>query len=160
MVEDAIRSLRALFVSTIAILLVWTWSLPSVLEKFAIDAALRDVHAWISLKQGLPPVSDVDVFGEPYDTTISSVLVEIPPAGPQDSGGVAPVPIQVTTTWPTVGQYEIELVPELDVWNTDALLVEQARIYRVSVRNAESALQVVCSFLISKRPEQWSWPPR
>lgn len=138
MVDEAISSLRNLFLVSVLIGAVWLLSWPSAMEKFALYRDARDLHAWLFLKERMAELKyemnhyqqDIDgIFRENDGASITLVQVpnkDLPVRDERDITWVK-VPIMVHTSWPTRKSYPISLEPA----RYPGLDGETVRLYRI-----------------------------
>ncbi len=131
MADEALKSLKTLFVSTLVVLLLWLLTWPATVAKYEQYREARDLHAWLLLKELTERHKDLDVFAVPPDESISTYDVERDSQTPQGGDYTERITLEVVTVWPYVATYPITLRPEVDYRKEDPQVAEYARIYRV-----------------------------
>jgi len=121
----ATSSMRALFLSSLAILLLWFLTYPSAAYKLDLYSKLRTLHTWLDL-QGLQEYVEV-VFESKPDERIDHHIVELD----SSEGYYAEEAITVETLWPKVEKVAIELVPADHYQKHDKNITDKVRIYQI-----------------------------
>jgi len=72
MVDEAIKSFRALLYTSLLILFLWLLFWPSAKEKVELYRAAVDLHAWLYLKEGMRLLPVEDKLNSDPSQTIST----------------------------------------------------------------------------------------
>lgn len=150
MVDEAIKSLKNLFLVTLTIGLIWLVSWSSAIERFNLYQDVLDLHAWLFLKEGMKNLNEQiglnkdeqnGIFELKADESIQSVSVPDLTKAVRDQRDITWIrePIKVSVTWPIFVEHHIMLVPEKlhHDWDPHSL---SARIYKVVITNGNSEL--------------------
>ena len=143
--NDVIKSLRNLFLVSLAVMLLWFVTWPAAIEKLTLFEQLRYVHAWLVLKETIekleldPFETDTSTFesGEP----ITFVLRD--ECDPRSRGDCREVeaPIEAKTTWPVIATNRLTLVPaNFYVRQEFPKVLDFVRFYRVHTGASELPL--------------------
>jgi hypothetical protein len=106
--DDAIRSLRTLFLGSLAIMLLWFVTWPTAIEKLNLYLQLRHVTSWLLLTEAMGAFA-VDPFDDDGEQEISTIEREY--CDPRSRGDCYPIeiPIEVKTTWPNIATERVTL---------------------------------------------------
>jgi hypothetical protein len=137
MPEDALKSLKTLFLSTLAVLLLWFMTWPGAVEKLQHYRQARDLHAWVLLKDLFQASTELEVFDFDADEPISTYDVDRVSPTPQGGDYVETIGLKVDAAWPTEATHRITLRPESYYRQTEREIVNRARVYRVESASAE-----------------------
>lgn len=129
-IDDALSSLRTLFLSSLAVLALWFLAWPAAVVKLQQFDEARDLEAWVLLKE-LVRNPELDVFSVEPDQQIRDFTVERPPPAPQASDYSETIKLAVRYVWPNVRTYPVTLIPETHFRAGDKDITKYARIYRV-----------------------------
>jgi hypothetical protein len=138
--DDAIRSLRNLFLGSLAIMLLWFVTWPTAIEKLNTYLQLRHVAAWLHLTEAMGEFA-VDPFYTDDDQEISSVEREY--CDPRSRGDCYPikVAIEVKATWPNIATERVNLKAEgFYVRPEFADVLDYVKLYRVDSPAADLPL--------------------
>ncbi len=150
MADEAVRSLRTLFLLSVTVGLLWLLSWSSAVERMSLYRLTLDVHAWLLLKERMtrldeeiPDESGLGIFSLSYKENISTVRVEDltkPIRGPEDVTWTSR-PLTVQVAWPRAGKQAITLEPESfhKSWDKGR---GGARVYRVRVASPSSVPEI------------------
>jgi hypothetical protein len=132
MTKEAINSFRALFLSTLGILLLWFTTYPSAVFKLELYSNLADLYEWLYLRDGLPKYI-IDVFEFKPDERIDHHIVT------HESGDGYYAEEEKALTleifWPDVKEVSIELIPADHYRMHDSNITDLVRIYRVAPKS-------------------------
>lgn len=129
--NDAIRSLRNLFLGSLAIMLLWFVTWPTAIEKLNLYFDLRHVAAWLQLTAAMKEFG-VDPFDRETEGEITSVEREY--CDPRSRGDCYPIqiPIEVKATWPNIATAAVTLKPvSFHVRPEFSEVAKYVRLYRV-----------------------------
>jgi hypothetical protein len=104
--SDAVRSLRTMFFSSLVILIVWGLAWPSALEKYALYRDVRDLHAWLHLRD--------QIAGRDWATIDEAEFGEEITCVPSGEPKLPCDPLSVRAVWPTVSTFSVSLRPKLN----------------------------------------------
>ncbi|MFC1633971.1 hypothetical protein ACFL5Z_03955 [Planctomycetota bacterium] len=139
MIDDAIKSLRTLFLSSLGIIVLWFFMFPQAAATFRLYDAAQDLYAWTLLNETFEEL-EMYIFEVPPSQIVREVEFEGIISARGDDG-ILKVPIEVTTAWPEIGVYPIALVPKTTH--------DQVRIYGIDASALDflpvSSYQVVFS---------------
>lgn len=129
--NEAINSLRNLFLVSLAVLFLWFVTVPSAIEKLRTLSYLRYVHAWLALSETIR-TAQIDPFEAGPDEAIANVLRDVCDRRTRGECYETAVPLAATATWPVDGRYPLTLQPA-DLFRPDDLraLEEAVRLYKV-----------------------------
>jgi hypothetical protein len=130
MSDEALRSLKTLFVGSLALLALWFLNWPAAVERLELYRQARDLQAWILLRE-LAGHPELDVHA--FDPAESIDHLEVDRASPTPQGGdyVERVDLVVESVWPAQRRYPVTLRPETFYAEEDPTVAGRARIYRV-----------------------------
>ena len=134
MVDEALKSLRNLFLTTLVVLVLWFLTWPSAVEKLRQYRDAKDIHAWVLLKE-LIKHPELNVFDLDPEESISGFDVERLDARGNDYRDR--LELEIRSVWPTEGVFAVTLVPEDDYRKHDAEIAGFARVYRVRADSAD-----------------------
>lgn len=130
MIDEALKSLRTLFLSTLVVTLLWFVTYPSAIEKLEQYKQARELQAWLLLKE-LIWSFELDVFEFDYDESIHSYEVERISPTPQGGDFNETMKLEIDTTWPDETKYKITFEPESYYYENSPKVIDYARIYRI-----------------------------
>jgi len=130
MVDEAIKSLQALFFASVLILALWLLSWPASSEKLRLYRAAVDLQAWVDMRERLSTLK-IDVFTVEPGEDITEDLAEGNPKPPNYEPYDLPVPLQLNLTWPVQQVQGFHLTPAGFSQNALAAPGESARVYRI-----------------------------
>ena len=114
MPNEAIRSIRALFLSSLLIILLWVLTWPSAQQKFREYQDARDLHAWLYLKDRMEvfawaerPAREVEQGLDPAADPVDEDCSE------GDEPGLVCMPLEIEATWPDIVKYSLVLYPKI-----------------------------------------------
>ena len=110
MIDDAVKSLRTLFLASLGIVVLWLYVFPRTAETFKLYDSARDLHAWILLRERFKDF-EMDIFEIGRDQKVRDVEFEGIISARGDNG-IVKYPLKVTATWPKTGVYSVTLVPQ------------------------------------------------
>lgn len=143
-VDEAIRSIKNIFLSTLVIYILWLSILPVAIEKIQLFQHSKDLYAWLYLREYFEnldaEIGNLNAFCEKkntflfethdYDETIAGFQCAF--EQPQGGGFVGDVPFEMDTVWPDLATYKIELVPMfLESTAEETVALEDIRVYQV-----------------------------
>jgi hypothetical protein len=129
-IDDALNSLRTLFLSSLAILVLWFLTWPAAVIKLQQYDQARDLEAWVRLKE-LIKNPELDVFSMDPDESISDYTVERTGQMPQGGDYDETIELKVASVWPYDGTYPVTLIPETYFRAGHEDITKHARIYKV-----------------------------
>ena len=129
-IDDALNSLRTLFLSSLAVLALWFLTWPDAVVKLQQYDQARDLEAWVRLKE-LVRTPELDVFSMDPDQAIRNFTVERDSKMPQGSGYSETIELAVASVWPHERPYPVTLIPETYFRAGNEDITKSARIYRV-----------------------------
>lgn len=132
MTDEAIKSLKTLFMISIAIIVLWLVSWPSAIQKLAQYRDTVDLHAWLFLKDQMALLCEdesLDVFGQEPNAILTEVWV--PESSARGDDFRIPKKIMISSTWPSVDKYLITLTPQDFHLKGQQGRFKRVRIYRV-----------------------------
>ena len=138
--DDAIRSLRNLFLGSLAIMLLWFVTWPTAIEKVNLYLQLRHVASWLLLNEAMDDFA-VDPFVGDDAQQISTV--ERTFCDPRSRGDCyeIDVPIEVKATWPNIATEHMTL-KAVDFYKRPEFpeVLDYVRLYRVDSAATELPL--------------------
>jgi hypothetical protein len=131
-IDDALNSLRTLFLSSLAVLALWFLAWPAAVLKLQQFDQARDLEAWVLLKE-LVRNPELDVFGAKPDDPIKDFTVERHSQVPQGSDYDETIKLAVASVWPHERTYPVTLIPEtyFRAGHEGENITKYARIYKV-----------------------------
>src|SRR5437660_11314011 len=111
LIDDALNSLRTLFLSSLAVLALWFLTWPAAVVKLQQYDQARDLEAWVRLKE-LVRNPELDVFSMDPDQPITDFTVDRPPPAPQGGDYSETIKLAVASVWPHERTYPVTLIPE------------------------------------------------
>jgi len=140
MVDDAIRSLHALFFTSLLVLLLWLLTWPAATEKIRLYHATADVTAWAAMRETLASLHR-DVFAEAADEDITEDMTLGEPRPPQNEPEDVRLPLEVIVTWPDERTEGFTLV-HADQFNPRVMTLPgtAARVYRIMTAHGDLPL--------------------
>lgn len=148
MVDEALRSLRTLAITSLLIVVMWMLSWQSMQERIGWYGPTVELQTWLHLVDRLRQMK-VDVFEAAATAPIEDDEEEVRRIAPNDETYTVPVPLRVDVTWPGRKSYSISLVPAVLGRQTAA---HDSRVYRVVVRNDNPWSDYYALFLRSTVP--------
>lgn len=147
--DDAIRSLRNLFLGSLAIMLLWFVTWPTAIEKLHLYLQLRHVAAWLELNRTMREFA-IDPFDLDDAQRISEVEREY--CDPRSRGDCYPikVPIEVKATWPSLVTRELTL-EAVDFYRRPEYpdVLDDFRLYRIRTSEGELPLSNYYVFFVN-----------
>jgi len=140
MFDDAVKSLRTLFLTSITLLLLWFVTWPSTTAMLPLFRATADLTAWAAMRDALVARAS-DVLAMPADADVTSYTTFGEPRPPNDNQDEIAHDLAVTVTWPEARIVPFTLV-HADQFDPGVMTLRGtvARVYRISCDAA--ALQV------------------
>ncbi len=132
MLDDAIRSIRQLFLLSLVVLAVWALGWPAARATLTRFQEVRQLHAWLLLRDRLDAIDDREaLLVSPLGEAVTHETIWREGAGPQGGEYLDDVRLQVRATWPQEEDLAFELVPFAD--SAEALAGRPlARVYRIA----------------------------
>jgi hypothetical protein len=127
-IDEAINEIRRLFLATLLVAVVWFVGYFSARDKLATYKEVKEFYSWCILYDEVTKQLPWNVFDHDFNKTLESVWEEIGeqeapnPGTPQ----LAPVPHEITVTWPTPKKYALRLIPIESILDSST-----ERLYRV-----------------------------
>jgi hypothetical protein len=131
-IDDALNSLRTLFLSSLAVLALWFVTWPAAVFKLQRYDQARDLEAWVLLKE-LVRNPELDVFQAKPDDPIKDFTVARQSQTPQGSDYDKTIKLAVLSVWPHERKYPVTLIPEtyFRAGHEGEDITKYARIYKV-----------------------------
>ena len=137
MIDDAIRSLHALFFTSLLVLLLWLLAWPAATEKIRLYHATAEVTAWAAAREALAGMHR-SVFAEPPDTDIAEDEMLGEPQAPSNEPEDIRFALEATITWPDERTEPFTLV-HAEQFNPRMMTLTgtAARVYRIVTEHGD-----------------------
>src|SRR6267142_4913446 len=136
MVDEALRSLRTLAITSMLIVVMWLLSWQSIEERFSWYGPTVELQTWLHLGERLRQLK-VDVFKAEATATIENDEKDIKRIAPNEETYTVSDDLRVDVTWPKRTSYWISLVPA-DRGRHTAYDSRVSRVYGVVAKSDES----------------------
>ena len=132
MFDDAVKSLRTLFLTSVTLLLIWFVTWPSTTAMLPLFRATADLTAWAAMRDALV-ARESDVLAMPADADVTSYTTFGAPRPPNNNQDEIAHDLAVTVTWPEARVVPFTLV-HADQFNPRVMTLPGAvaRVYRIS----------------------------
>lgn len=130
MIDEALKSLMALFYTTLAVIFLWLLSWPTASENFRLYRAAIDLHPWVYMKDRLSSLK-IDVFEADPGSDITDDMEEGEPKAPNYESQPEFVPLEVSVTWPMQRTERFHLTPAGFSQKALTAAGASARVYRI-----------------------------
>jgi hypothetical protein len=137
MVDDAIRSLHALFFTSLLVLFLWLLAWPAATEKIRLYHATAEVTAWAAMREALAGLHR-SVFTEDADADITEDETLGEPKPPSNEPEDIKLPLEAIITWPDERTEGFTLV-HADQFNPRVMTLPGtvARVYRIVTEHGD-----------------------
>ena len=135
--DDAIRSLHALFVTSLLVLLVWLLAWPAATEKIRLYHATAEVTAWAAMREALTGLHR-SVFAEDANADITEDEMLGEPRPPSNEPEDVKLPLEAIITWPDERTEGFTLV-HAEQFDPRVMTLKgsAARVYRIVTQHGD-----------------------